>query len=131
MDKLALASYRAKVGVTVAISALGFYVNSSAHETERVGKLEQEIQQLKLRLQKLEPPSATINPKAAQPVSVEGWKSKLQWRRLRQGMLPEDVRELLGEPERVMGGDFTRWVYPGYAVATFYEGKLDSWQEPR
>ena len=60
MDKLALASYRAKVGVTVAISALGFYVNSSAHETERVEKLEQEIQQLKLRLQKLEPPSATI-----------------------------------------------------------------------
>ena len=131
MDKLALASYRAKVGVTVAIAALGFYVNSSAHETERVGKLEQEIQQLKLRLQKLEPPSATINSKAAQPVSVEGWKSKLQWRRLRQGMLPEDVRELLGEPERIMGGVFTRWDYPGNAIVTFYEGKLDSWQEPR
>ena len=131
MDKLALASYRAKVGLTVAIAALGFYVNSSAHETERVGKLEQEIQQLKLRLLKLEPPSATINPKAAQPVSVEGWKSKLQWRRLRQGMLPEDVRELLGEPERIMGGSITNWVYPGYAMATFYEGKLHSWQEPR
>ena len=46
-------------------------------------------------------------------------------------MLPEDVRELLGEPERIMGGVVTRWVYPGNAIVTFYEGKLDRLQEPR
>ena len=131
MRKFAFARYRSTVGVMFAIAVLGFSVNSSAHETERLGKLEQEIQQLKLRLQKLESLSATSDSNGTQQSFGEGWKSKLQWRRLRKGMLPEDVRELLGEPERIWGGDFTRWEYPGYAIATFYEGKLDSWQEPR
>jgi hypothetical protein len=45
-------------------------------------------------------------------------------------MKEKEVRALLGEPVRVDGGSFTHWWWPG-ANVTFYEGKLDSWSEPR
>jgi len=53
------------------------------------------------------------------------------WRRLRRGMKMDAVRELLGDPESVEAGPFTRWQYPDGAQVTFYEEKVYGWEEPR
>ncbi len=38
---------------------------------------------------------------------------KAAWRNLKKGMPQSEVRELLGEPDRIWGGSFlTRWYYP-------------------
>jgi TonB family protein len=44
-------------------------------------------------------------------------------------MSPEQVRALLGEPDRIQGGAFTHWQYGGGYV-TFFEGAVDRWSEP-
>src|SRR4051812_6856239 len=46
------------------------------------------------------------------------------WRQLEGGMSPEQVRALLGEPDRIQGGIFTHWQYGGGYV-TFFEGAVD------
>ncbi len=67
-----------------------------------------------------------------QPIQAStGWQDLANWRRLRKGMKPDQVRELLGEPERVdaAGGvTFWRWVN---AYVSFMDGKLYGWSEPR
>jgi outer membrane protein assembly factor BamE (lipoprotein component of BamABCDE complex) len=57
-----------------------------------------------------------------------------QWRKLRKGMRPGEVRELLGEPERIEGGFQTYWYYlsneaVGYVVFNNYD-KVNGWREP-
>jgi outer membrane protein assembly factor BamE (lipoprotein component of BamABCDE complex) len=58
-----------------------------------------------------------------------------QWRKLRKGMKPGEVRELLGEPERIEGGFHTYWYYlsnkaVGFIVFDDYN-KVYGWDEPR
>jgi hypothetical protein len=45
-------------------------------------------------------------------------------------MTTDEVRELLGEPERVDGGPRTIW-YWADADVVFVSGKLLSWSEPK
>ena len=61
----------------------------------------------------------------------DGWKSLANWRQLTTGMTPIDVRGLLGEPQRVDGGEFANWYYPNRGSVGFYSGKLNRWQEPK
>ena len=59
---------------------------------------------------------------------------KSEWRKLRKGMSREAVREILGEPETIDGGDFEIWYYakPRYhSRVKFYMNRVDSWDEPR
>ena len=91
------------------ISIIGFLslfiaFNSYADDSDRIDKLEKEVQELKLRISKLE--SLLINSGAAQEVATpgDGWKSIANWRKLTTGMAPSDVRKILGEPQRVDGG---------------------------
>ena len=58
------------------------------------------------------------------------------WRRLRRGMTMDEVRTLLGEPEKVDAGPYMTywyWDYPGGAEVSFNSrsGKLEGWSEPR
>lgn len=53
-----------------------------------------------------------------------------KWRRLKRGMSMDQVRSLLGEPESVAAGSFTFWYYSDHASVSFYQEKLDGWQEP-
>jgi len=46
-------------------------------------------------------------------------------------MTPIDVRGLLGEPQRVDGGDIANWYYPNRGSVGFFLGKLNRWQEPK
>ena len=57
------------------------------------------------------------------------WRDLANWRRLRRGMSMDQVRELLGEPERVDAGYITFWRWPDGDV-NFIDSKVDGWSEP-
>ena len=66
-----------------------------------------------------------------QPIHAStGWQDLANWRQLRQGMKPDQVRALLGEPERVDAGGVTFWRWTG-AYVSFVDGKVYGWSEPR
>ena len=52
------------------------------------------------------------------------------WRKLQKGMSYDQVRKLLGEPDRISGGGLTVWYYNGGSVL-FLSDRVDSWTEPR
>jgi len=105
--------------------------SSYANDSDRINQLEKELQEIKLRLTKLE--SLLSNPSKAQELvtSGDGWKSVVNWRKLSRGMDPSDVRKILGEPHRVEGGPFTRWYYQNDGTVTFHDEKVYRWEEPR
>ena len=104
--------------------------NSYADDSDRIDKLEKEVQELKLRISKLE--SLLSNPAAAQDVvtSSDGWKSIANWRKLTTGMAPSDVRKILGEPQRGVGGDLAIWYYQNGGMVYYFVGKVERWEEP-
>ena len=112
---------------SLAAVAFGSYANDS----DRITQLENEVQELKSRLIKLESPQANTNNQQKTAPSSQGWKSLANWRALKKGMAYEDVRAILGEPERIAGGTFTSWYYKNQGEVTFYNDKLYSWSEPR
>ena len=111
--------------------ALAFASNSYAQDSDQIGQLEKEIQELKLRLSKIE--SLLSKPSKVQELvpSGEGWKSVANWRKLSTDMSASDVQIILGEPHRLDGGDIARWYYQNGGVITFMQGKVYGWQEPR
>jgi hypothetical protein len=115
---------------TVALAALVLACGAHAQTTDRTEQLEKEIRDIKVRLSNLE--AAQSKPAAsAMPVrSGDGWKALANWRALRSGMSPIDVRGLLGEPARLDGGEVARWYYPGDGRVVFMGEKLYQWTEP-
>ena len=106
-------------------------INSYAHDVERIKKLEQDIQELRTRLNNLEVNKASSG-NAQKPIkSSDGWQSLANWRQLQIGMSPVQVRDILGEPQRVRGGDVAVWDYQNDGYVTFIRERLRSWNEPR
>jgi len=106
-------------------------INSYAHDVERIKKLEQDIQELRTRLNNLEVNKAGSG-NAQKPIkSSDGWQSLANWRQLQTGMSPVQVRDILGEPQRVRGGDVAVWDYQNDGSVTFIRERLRSWNEPR
>ena len=123
----------AMVKTIIIIGFLSFAVafNSYANDSDRIDRLEKEIQETKLRLSKLEAllsnPSNAQNPAA----SGEGWKSVMNWRKLTNDMSTSDVQRILGEPDRIDGGTLALWYYKNHGTVTFLSGKVQRWSEPR
>ena len=70
-------------------------------------------------------------PSQGQPIQASTkWQDLVNWRRLRLGMKMDEVRALLGEPERVDAGYVTYWRWTG-ANVSFISGKLEGWSEPQ
>lgn len=102
---------------------------SPANLLRRIESLERANADLERRVSELERVIKS-GPSKGQPIaSSTRWQDLANWRQLRQGMKPDQVRALLGEPLSVEGGDFTHWNW-GWAQVTFYNGKVDSWREP-
>ena len=111
--------------------SLGVAFNSYADDSDRIDQLEKEVQELKLRIAKIE--SLLSNPGTAQEVvtTSEGWKSITNWRKLATGMGTSDVRKILGEPHKIDGGTIASWYYQNSGKIIFYEGKIHRWIEPQ
>ena len=97
--------------------------------TGRVARLETAIAALEKRVAVLEQgpkPGATVP------------RDKAVWRRLRQGMSAEEVRQLLGEPKRVDSGPaLTYWYYSEsggtgpYVLFSSDSLTVNGWTEPK
>lgn len=63
--------------------------------------------------------------------STPAGKDRSQWRKLKRRMSEDDVRKLLGEPDRVsVSRFFVSWYYGGGSVTFDGKGKVDFWSEP-
>ena len=65
---------------------------------------------------------------------MQGWRDVENWRRLRPGMSPRQVRMLLGEPGRVQSVAFTSWYYgdTNHGGQVFFnDGRVEGWSEPK
>jgi hypothetical protein len=105
--------------------------NSHANDSERISALEKELNAMKIRLTKVE--SLLVDSSATQlPLAKkDGWKSLSNWRSLKTGMNPSEVKDILGEPQRIKGGEITFWYYQNGSSVTFMSDKVYSWTEPR
>ena len=96
----------------------------------RIDLLERRTADLEQRVRELE---AVIKsePSQGQPIPASTrWRDLANWRRLHLGMKMDEVRALLGEPERVDAGYVTYWRWSG-ANVSFISGKLEGWSEPQ
>jgi hypothetical protein len=89
---------------------------------QRIAVLDQRLTELEVRV-KTQPTGAATVP----PTPVSGGLQN--WRRLRIGMRMQEVRDLLGEPERVDAGYVTYWRWDN-ANVRFVDGRVDGWSEP-
>jgi len=104
---------------------------SMASDSDRITQLEKEVHELKTRLSTLESP---LNKAVIQKSTVtsEGWKNLANWRSLKKGSNYDEVRAILGEPERIrVSGLLTDWFYSNRGNATFVNDTLNGWNEPR
>lgn len=104
---------------------------SMANDPDRITALEKEVQELKSRLSQLEVPQATNSKRPTVSVTNEGWKYLANWRSLKKGMSPDEVRAVLGEPANIRAGAFTYWQYSGDGRVTFLKDAVYGWDEPR
>ncbi len=107
-----------------------FATNSFANENERISRLEKEIQEIKQRLSNIESPQSTSQSNPKPLASGDGWKSQANWRRLKTGMNPAEVRAVLGESHKISGGEVATWGYTNGGMVTFISDKLYRWNEP-
>lgn len=117
--------------VVIAFLSLAVASHSYAQDIERIAQLEREVQELKIRVTKLESLLNSSNS-AGKPAALnEGWKSPANWRKLASNMSMDDVRTILGEPKRIESHTLTFWIYQNDGQVTFISGKLNAWKEPQ
>jgi outer membrane protein assembly factor BamE (lipoprotein component of BamABCDE complex) len=68
---------------------------------------------------------------SAQQNDTPAAKDKSQWRKLQRHMSRDDVKKLLGEPDRVSVSRFSEsWYYLSGSVTFDGKGHVDFWSEP-
>lgn len=119
-----------KIGLVGSL-CLTITLNTFASDTDRISLLEKEVQELKLRLIKIEAQQSTPINQQKSITPSNGLNSVDSWRSLRTGMSPDDVKKTLGEPTRVDGGLVAYWIYPNQGEVTFVRDRVTQWREPR
>ncbi len=119
-----------KTVTIIVFLSLGVAFNSYADDIDRIDRLEKEVQEVKLRISKLESLLSDYSKSKELAPSHERWKSVSNWRKLTTDMSESDVKKILGEPQRVDGGSFARWYYENDGMVIFYKGKVHQWEEP-
>ena len=120
-----------KAIIIVGVLSLAVVSNANTHDSARIDQLEKQIQELKLRISKLDSILSAPNSHKEIASSSDGWKSMTNWRMLSTDMGPSDVKKILGEPHRVDGGIVADWYYQNDGRVTFVNGKVTNWREPR
>jgi hypothetical protein len=134
-----MSNAHARVHLACGIVAIGLLstiipCSSYAQNSDRIGQLEKEIREIKLRLSRLEGNPGDSRNSQNNVLSSDRWKSKSNWRQLKTGMSTDDVRKLLGEPWYIKGGSIEFWYYQKGTMEsslTFVQGHLNEWQEPQ
>jgi outer membrane protein assembly factor BamE (lipoprotein component of BamABCDE complex) len=68
---------------------------------------------------------------SAQQSDTPSAKDKSQWRKLQRHMSRDDVKKLLGEPDRIsVSRFFESWYYSSGSVTFDGKGHVDFWSEP-
>lgn len=126
-----------KLNTLISLCAVGLALltgatTAIANDSDRISLLEKEVQALKLRLANLESPQSTLSNLPRVVATKDGWKALANWRSLKKGMNPDEVRSVLDEPANVRAyGPLTDWNYSNRGTVTFYEERLHGWNEPR
>src|SRR5258708_13161677 len=108
--------------------------SSSDSLNRRIVLLERKVADLDQRVRELET-LIKVEPSRDRPVPASAkWRDLANWRRLRRGMNMDQVRALLGEPER---GDpisiLTTWTWgtpPHHPQLPFHANKVSTSSEP-
>jgi len=119
-------------GCSATGTSQGLQTNSTQTEleTEELISIENEIQELKSRILKLEARLSSIKD-AVEPVTPnDGWKRVKSWRKLEAGMDYESVERILGPAHRIDGGIIANWYYENGGRVNFYKGSVRRWEEP-
>jgi hypothetical protein len=102
----------------------------------RLEALERMMSALDARVRQLEGQVQTSQVSGGAPIQVApgAWRDRQNWRRLKAGMTMDEVRALLGEPEKVEAGALVHWYwqYPGGPEVYFNSitQRLMGWTEP-
>jgi len=104
-----------------------------ARENE-VSQLQQKILDLEGRIKKLEILLKQCDEYHKRETKNRyGWQNKKNWRKLKIGMRESKVKNILGEPVKIIRGVKTLWYYPNIycGYVSFDEGgSLSGWNEP-
>ena len=120
-------------GCSATGTSQGLQTNSTQTEleTEELISIENEIQELKSRILKLEARLSSIKD-AGEPVTInDGWKRVKSWRKLEAGMDYESVERILGPAHRIDGGIIANWYYENGGRVNFYKASVRRWEEPK
>lgn len=106
-----------------------------ADDAQRIDLLELEVNDLNRRLMAIEQAIGQGTTSAAPVRGSEGSRDKRNWRQLERGMSKDQVRQLIGEPDRNrvsrnLGITFSDWHYPRGGWVTFMEDEVHEWSEP-
>jgi len=118
-----------RISIAVILSFLATF-NSYAHDSDRIEQLEKEVQETKERLSILESKLRIKNDEKELEVADDGWKSVAKWRKLSSGMSTLNVKNILGDPHRIVGAKNATWYYKNGGVVKITDGNVVSWSEP-
>jgi hypothetical protein len=103
---------------------------SSDSLLRRIDFLDRRVADLERRVRELEAPTTVGAARDRRVSTSPKWRDLQNWRQLRHGMTMDQVRALLGEPERVDAGSVTFWRWAD-ANVYFISDRLEGWSEPR
>lgn len=122
--------------IRVFVLPVGILICSAASAQsleERVRELERRVEQLEK--QQIERQPASHAARNSTTRKGEGWKSLGSWRSLKLGMTENEVRSILGDPDKVDVGQLvTMWYYDtskgGRVRFSSGEHRVEGWTEP-
>ena len=123
--------------ISCIILVVGCYENQNT--IKKINDLEQKVNNLEIKLNNIEDGKSKTIPELIvnqqQNTNQEKYLDKMNWRKLKRGMSPSQVREILGEPKSIevdMVITFYKYdCYPICIMSFDKREKLLAWQEPR
>jgi len=116
--------------VIAVILSLLVTFSAYAQDSDRIGQLEREVQEMKQRLEILESKLLNTSDEKEPEFAEEGWKSVANWRKLSAGMSALSAKKLLGDPHKIDGAKNAVWYYDNGGVVRIIDGNVDRWSEP-
>jgi TonB family protein len=124
-----------RIALLVALAAASIPAVATGQDTStasllrRIELLESSNADLERRIRELES-LIKSEPSHGRPITTPTRGELVNWRQLRRGMTMDEVRDLLGEPERVEGGPVTTWRWANSSVYFIINDELAGWSEP-